>query len=163
MRRLVVLAALFSAALAVCPPAPLAPAASAQDKKKDDDKEKERKKQQQRLEKVLVAIGAEFGAKGTSLLLNRVPKDGKVKLALGAKAEEKDYSAETARGVLDTYFEGMQKLDVDTSNMTASGSSATFTVTFRRKGKDTDRTATLSVSVGSADAGYPLTRLVVDK
>lgn len=165
MRHLVVLAAILSAALFVCPPPPLAPSASAQDKKKDGDKdkEKERKKEQQRREKVLTEIGANATAKSTTLLLNRVPKDGKLRLALGAKAEEKDYSVDTARGVLDTYFDGMQTFDVDTTNMTVSGSSATYGVKFRRKGKDTDRNATLSVSVGAADAGYPLTRFVVDK
>jgi hypothetical protein len=172
VRRIAALAALVLGALAASLdvlPAGFAPkpVASAQDKKKGDDKkdkeqeEKEkREREKKKREKVLTAIGNEFGQMDTTGILNRVPKGSKVHLTLPPDVDG-PYAAGQARGVLDAWFDKFQTIDV--SFTSSDDNVGSYKVKLRKKGKDDTSERTLQVTIGSADAGYPLTMLVVQK
>jgi hypothetical protein len=164
VRHVVLSAALLVLSLAAAPAVrTLTPSVFADDKndkKKKEEEQKRREREKAKREKTLKDIGGDFGAKSVSLLLNRVPKGGKITLTLGGNDDS--YSVTQARGVLDTYFDKFETLSVDF--VKAEGSVGTFTLKVRKKGEDTEKVRKLYVTIGDpdADGNLPLLKLVVD-
>jgi hypothetical protein len=171
VKRACLCAALLVAGLVAAPDARvLTPLAAAQDKDKEkkDKEEKERKEREERKkkrEKALRAIGDQFGAKDVDWLLNRVPKEQKLTLNLGA-GKEVDYALDQARSVLQKYFDDLATLDVKTTSEDAKlgDDAASFPMTYRRQTEKKPKSATLYVTIGGLDAQLngQLTKLVVD-
>ncbi len=164
-RRVARLAALFAAALALPAPHALFERDASADDKKEDKPKKDAA--QIKREKNLKAIAGSFEKMDVAALLARVPKDQKVSLDLGGKSG--DYSQTQARGVLDAYFKGVDKLSV----VTAEGEKGkpvkfeqnvgSFPVTVTKKGVDKPKEGTLGVTLGELDAddSYTLRKLSV--
>ena len=171
MRRAFLCAALAAAGLVALPAVlDLTPLAAAQDKDKEKkDKEekqkKEREEKKKKREKALREIGDDFGQKSTDLLLNRVPKEQKLTLALGT-GKEVDYALDQARGVLQRYFDDLKTLDVKTTSEDAklNENGASFPMTYRRSTDKKDKSATLYVTISGLDstANGQLTKLSVE-
>jgi hypothetical protein len=159
-------AALLAAGLVVALPVRcMAPAAVAGDDKEDEKKKKEeerRKAEKEKREKTLRDVASSFSAKNSTDLLQRVPKDAKITLALGA--DNGDYAVDQAKGVLNKFFDDQQNISVDLKEMKADGNDASFPISVRRKGEKKEKKGKLRVTVGAADATpkYPLVKLAVD-
>ena len=157
----VVVLALAAGLLVASLPFPGAADVAAQGRKDDDKDKKERKeKERKKREDTLKRIGGEFGAKDTESLLGRVPRKAKIHLTLTPDTND-DYSVAQARGVLDAWFDKFQTLTAEFDK--AEEGVGSFSLKLRKSGGDKDIKLKLFVTVGSADAGYPLTRLSVEK
>jgi hypothetical protein len=168
-RRFVPFALLLAAAIAVPATHALLERDAVADDKKKDEKPKKDAAQVKR-EKDLKAIATSFEKKDVEALLARVPKDQRVTLDLDGKRQ--DYSETQAKGVLEAYFKGVEKLVVvkDEGDKQRPAkfeqNVGSFPVTVTKKGADKPKDGTLGVTLGDlgADDVYTLRKLsVVEK
>ena len=111
------------------------------------------------LERELDAIGADFASESTSRLLDRMAKDGTVRLSLGSS--EGTYKRKQAEEVLDAWFRAREVLSVKRTKVT--GSTGRFDLKFRASRKGTTQERALLVTVAAVkDATYRLSQITVE-
>ena len=142
--------ALLAMSLAwTAPPAAFAKDGDKKDKgaQKEDTKDKDGKDTPEG--KAGAAIGADFQAKDSQRLVDRIKPKGKLRLSLGDGSDE--YATEQAKGVLDEWFK--DKKDIRVELTSAKDLLATLKLKFRKDGSDKDAEKTLLLTLEKKEKG----------
>ncbi|MCE9638421.1 MAG: hypothetical protein K8T90_22190 [Planctomycetes bacterium] len=118
---------------------------------KDDKKDKNGKDTAEG--KASAAVGAEFQAKDSQALVNRIKAKGTLRLSLGDGTN--DYAAEQAKPVLDDWFK--DKKDIRVELTSAKELLGTLKLKYRKDGSDKDTEKVLLVTLEKKEKGEGFT------
>jgi len=148
-RRKVLVVPLLLAACALLTPDRIFADGSGKDGGAAKEPEKKKDERDTPAGKACASVGAEFQAKSSQALVDRVRPKGKLQLALGSAAD--GYAADQAKAVLDAWFKDKKDLKAELTSVT--GLTGKFKLTYRKDGTDKPSEQSLYVTVEKKEKG----------